>query len=77
MDNPLPFAELLGGSKWEFQQSNASVHIANNTEIWFNFQSMKVLKWPACSPDRNPRKYLGCFVTKSKEWLKIFFCTGT
>ncbi|GBM31255.1 Transposable element Tc3 transposase [Araneus ventricosus] len=52
--NLLPFAELLGGLCWEFQQDNASIHTANNTKVWFNSQKIKYVDWPACSPDLNP-----------------------
>ncbi|GBO42916.1 Transposable element Tc3 transposase [Araneus ventricosus] len=53
-DNLLPFAELLGGPLWEFKQGIALIHTTDNTKVWFNSQNIKVLDWPACSPNINP-----------------------
>ena len=52
----LPFAPIIGGQNWTFQQDNATCHRSNSTMDWFRAKKIdgKVLKWPARSSDLNP-----------------------
>ncbi|GBL94703.1 Transposable element Tc3 transposase [Araneus ventricosus] len=65
-DNLLPFADLLGGPQWQFQwqQDNASIYTANNTNVWFNSQNIKFLDWSVCSPDLNPIENLSGIICR-------------
>jgi hypothetical protein len=37
-----------------FQQDNAAIHTAHLTRSWLLFRNIKVMQWPAHSPDLNP-----------------------
>lgn len=50
----LPKGREIGGSGWVFQQDNASIHTAAATKRWFSANRVRVLPWPARSPDLNP-----------------------
>jgi hypothetical protein len=50
----LPFGEEIGGQDWIYQQDNASIHTAGTVKTWFRDQHIRVLEWPAKSPDLNP-----------------------
>lgn len=50
----LPYGEDLGSPEWVFQQDNAPSHYAEATWHWFGENNVKVLDWPAVSPDMNP-----------------------
>nr|CCA18068.1 GK16795 putative [Albugo laibachii Nc14] len=50
----LPFAHLHYGTDYTFQQDNATIHTSGLTAEFFEEQQVKVMKWPARSPDLNP-----------------------
>lgn len=43
---------------YTFQQDNAAIHSSSLTKNWFRTKNIKVLEWPACSPDVNPMENL-------------------
>ena len=50
----LPCASKIAGRGWIFQQDNAAIHTSKHTNGWFNRKKMRMLGWPAKSPDLNP-----------------------
>ena len=46
-------AVTSGGPNYIFQQDNASVHTAKAVKEYFRQQNIKILEWPARSPDLN------------------------
>ena len=49
-----PSIEKMGLSDFIFQQDNDSKHTAQVTKRFFENRRIKVLPWPAQSPDMNP-----------------------
>ena len=53
-DTLLPCGGRIGGGNWIFMQDNASIHRAHTTRAWLEDHDVRVLPWPAKSPDLNP-----------------------
>ena len=50
----LPYAEDNMPLRWVFQQDNDPKHTSKLAKKWFLDHNVKVLSWPAQSPDLNP-----------------------
>jgi transposase len=50
----LPAGRRIGGSRWIFQQDGASIHTSKLTMDFLQRKRVRVLDWPALSPDLNP-----------------------
>lgn len=50
----LPCGARIGGDRWKFMQDNAPIHASASTTAWLNDHDIRVLPWPARSPDLNP-----------------------
>jgi len=53
-DYLLPVAANIGGEAWILQQDNAPIHTSRHTKEWLEANNVRVLPWPARSPDLNP-----------------------
>jgi hypothetical protein len=61
----LPSAQRISKRGWIFQQDNASIHASNSTAAFFEKKRMRVLDWPAKSPDLNPMENLWGMVARN------------
>ena len=52
----LPSAQMLypNSDDWIFQQDNAPCHTAKSVKSWMEEKNIRILTWPAQSPDINP-----------------------
>lgn len=60
----LPSAHLRFGTDFIFQQDNASIHTASETNDFFLEQSINKMHWPAKSPDLNPIENIWGYLTR-------------
>lgn len=54
----LPFARRVMSRGWSFQQDNDPKHTSKLVAKWFRTNKVKVLPWPAQSPDLAPIEHL-------------------
>ncbi len=53
---------LFQGWPCVFQQDNAKPHTATITTAWLRSRRVRVLNWPACSPDLSPIENIRCII---------------
>ncbi len=53
---------LFQGRHCVFQQDNAKPRTAAITPAWFRSRRVRVLNWPACSPDLSPIENIWCII---------------
>ncbi len=60
-------------SRWRvFQQDNAKPHTAAITTAWLRSRRVRVLNWPACSPDLSPIENIWCIIKRKihQRWTQ-------
>ncbi len=60
---------LFQGKPCVFQQDNTKPHTAVITTAWLRSISVRVLNWPACSPDLSPIENI-CFVEHFETYIR-------
>ncbi len=53
---------MLPSRRRLFQQDNAKPHTAAITTAWLHSRRVRVLNWPACSPDLSPIENIWCII---------------
>ncbi|EIE75974.1 hypothetical protein RO3G_00678 [Rhizopus delemar RA 99-880] len=60
----------LQSSDMIFQQDNASIHCASAPSKWFQKNKVKLLSWPAYSPDLNPIENAWAMLKKREQMTR-------
>ncbi len=55
---------LFQGRPCVFLQDNAKPHTAAITTAWLHSRRVRVLNWPACSPDLSPIENIWCIIKR-------------
>ncbi len=55
---------MLPSRRRVFQQDNAKPHTAAITTAWLHSRRVRVLNWPACSPDLSPIENIWCIIKR-------------
>ncbi len=54
----------ISGKALCFQQDNAKPHTAAITTAWLRSRRVRVMNWPACSPDLSPIENIWCIIKR-------------
>ena len=61
----IPYANSLFPDGWVLQQDGATCHTSKYTKEWCEIQNVRILQWPANSPDLSPIENI-CKLVKDK-----------